>query len=293
MKSKYILLTIIIFLSTLFISCDKGDQQKPVVSVSVEPQRTLLKAIVGDRYDVVTLLGNGSDPESYDPGLQTRMNVERSDIYFTTGGMPFEEKLAANLPESVKIVDTSAGIEPVYGTHDHGDHDHGDHDGHEGHHNGEKDPHIWASLRNARTMAATMCEAMSETDPDNAEYYKANLKVLDARLDSLDRLAAERLGNAPKAFAIWHPSLSYFARDYGLEQVSVGFENKEMSPLQLAKVAETAHEKGIKVFFFQKEYDSRQATSLNKEMGTRLVTIEPLAADFDEQLLKAATELTR
>ena len=59
--------------------------------------------------------------------------------------------------------------------------------------------------------------------------------------------------------SVWHPSLSYFARDYGLEQISLGTEGKEMSAKSLTEAIDKARDKGVGVFFFQKEYDSRQA----------------------------------
>ena len=30
------------------------------------------------------------------------------------------------------------------------------------------------------------------------------------------------------SFVVWHPSLSYFARDYGLEQISLEYDGKEV-----------------------------------------------------------------
>lgn len=273
--------------------CSGGDGDSgKTLAVSVEPQRAILQEIVGDRYQVVTLLANGANPESFDPTMQTRKDAERAAAFFTTGGMPFEETLAKALPEDVRIVDTGKGIEGVYGTHGHHHHHEGDHHDHDGD-NGERDPHIWASVRNGRIIARNMLDAMVELDPDGADVYRANYRRLDQRLDSLDKALALKLQGGDRAFAVWHPSLSYFARDYGLEQLPVGFENKEVSPRQLAQVAQQAADHGVRVFFFQKEYDSRQAQVLNDQMGTRLVTIKPLDADWEGQLTQVADELAR
>lgn len=142
-------------------------------------------------------------------------------------------------------------------------------------------------------MARNMLDAMLDIDPAGVETYTANYRELDRRLDSLDRQVARTLRGAPRSFAVWHPSLSYFARDYGLDQLSVGFENKEMPARHLAQVTDSARARGVRVFFFQKEYDSRQAEVLNRQMGTRLVTVDPLAADFDDELVRVASELAK
>ncbi|MDO5396048.1 MAG: zinc ABC transporter substrate-binding protein [Bacteroidales bacterium] len=292
---KHIYLTLTILAMTLLAACSGKETERPVLTVSVEPQRAILREIVGDRYDVVTLIGNGANPESYEPTMKARMAVENSKAFFTTGSMPFEHLIAEAIDTAnVRIVDCSQGIEPIYGTHSHHHHElHGTH-GHHGHVETDKDPHIWASVRNGRRIARTMLRAIIEIDPDGREYYTARHAVLDARLDSLDRAIRRKLdGNPGAAFAIWHPSLSYYARDYGLNQIAVGFENKEMTPTHLAHVAEEAKEHGVRVFFFQKEYDSRQAETLNREMQTRLVPINPMAYDWEKSLTEITEALTQ
>ena len=49
----------------------------------------------------------------------------------------------------------------------------------------------------------------------------------------------------------------------------------------------------VKVFFFQKEYDSRQARSINDEIGSRMVYINPLDYDIIKQMTLIADELSR
>ena len=284
-------LHILAVVAAAMLTACTGSHRRPTLAVSVEPQRALLQEIVGDKYQVVTLLSNGANPESFDPTIKTRTDVDNADIYFTTGFLPFEKGIAETLNPEVKVADTSAGITPIYGTHSH------HHDGEAAEHlhdSNEADPHTWASVRNARTIAANMAREVMAVDPANAEFYRANLARLTSRLDSLDAaITAKMASAASRAFAVWHPSLSYFARDYGLQQLSVGFENKEVSPRQMARVTDEAREHGVRVFFFQADYDSRQAATLNKAMGTRMVTINPLAYDWEAELTKVADELTK
>lgn len=264
--------------------------------VSIEPQRALLEEIVGDKYKVETVLAAGANPETFEPGMQTRLNLENADAYFVTGYLPFEQKLGANLSGSTKIVDTSKGITPVYGTHEHShEHSHGDNHAHGHAHAHNADPHVWTSVRNAGVMAANMFEFLKKTDPENEEYYRGRFEALQNRLDSLDRDFSERIGSIPgnKAFAIWHPSLSYLARDYGLEQIAVGFENKEMPASTLRKVIEEARNDSVRVFFFQNEFDSRQAETLNNELGTELIIINPMDYEWEQQLERIVSALCR
>lgn len=253
---------------------------KPVLAVSIEPQRAILEQLAGDNFEIVTVLPAGANPETFDPTLTQRMSMADAEAYFTIGYLPFENVLAA---ESKRVVEVSKGIEPVMGTHSHGDHVHV-----------EADPHVWTSLRNGKIIAVQMARTLKELDPDNAGIYDERLYALEHELDSLDAAVGQQLARAGvKSFAVWHPSLSYFARDYGLRQISVGQESKEASPAALKSVINEALADSVRVFFYQKAYDSRQAQSLNAEIGSRLVEINPLAGNWENEILKIADEISK
>ncbi len=263
------------------------DGNNPIYAVSIEPQRWLLEQLVDSGAEIVTMLTPGSNPETYEPSLSRRALADNAVAYFATGALPFEDALEAS--SSVPFINTSEGIVPIYGTHDHAHahHEHGEAHEHSG--EGAPDPHFWTSLSGAAAMARNMSAALTRLNPDRAEAYADRLSALLARLDSLNVDIATELVDAPsKTFAVWHPSLSYFARDYGLEQLAVGQESKEMSARQAREIIDRAKADSVRVFFFQKEFDARQAEAINKEIGSRLVTIDPLDYHLDRQLQTVA-----
>lgn len=271
----------------LLAACsNSGDTSgKKTITVSIEPQRQLLERLAGDRFEVVTMLSRGSDPETFDPALSARRLADNSTAYFALGSFPFEESLKSSLPDNVKFFDISEGIEPLYGTHG-TCHNHA----HKHHHGEEADPHIWTSVANMRTIARNMTESLCELDSANSSFYRDRLTAVTAHLDSLDSALGSSV-TAGTAFAVWHPSLSYFARDYGLHQLAVGYESKEMPAKRLKAVIDSARNNNVKILFFQKEYDNRQVRSLNEEIGSRVVEIDPLAYDWENELIKIADEL--
>lgn len=288
---------LILLLPALLWSCgnSRHDNAKPVLAVSLAPESSLLEALAGDGYEIVTVLENGANPELFETPMGRRVAVDRSRVYFKNGGLPFEDAILATLPDSVRVVDLSEGITPIFGTHSH----HHGHDGdeHEGHcvHEGEGfDPHIWTSVKNARVMASNMARALIDLDPSQADAVNSRLAALDARLDSVDRTITARLDSAgADKFLVWHPSLSYFARDYGLTQIAVGQEAKEVPVGRLKEIIDTAAADNIATFFFQKEYDSRQAETVSRELGISYETIDLLSRDWLEELNKITDVLTR
>ena len=251
------------------------DESKPVVTVSIPAQQWLLQQIAGDRMEVQSLLGPTSNPETFEPDMRQLMNLEQSRAFFRTGMAGFEEsmleKIAENFP-SLRICDSSGEIIPLMHTHEGGV-------VHE-----DYDPHIWTSLKNARVMAAEILREIIEIDPAGEQIYSENFKRLDSRLAQLDDSIARVLEPSRGAsFLVWHPSLSYFARDYGLRQLAMEPEGKEASPAALRERIDLVAGETPRVFFIQREYDSRQAEALARELGVRTERIAVMQPDIMEQ----------
>ena len=280
-------LSILLFCLILGISsCKREADSRKTVAVSLPPQASLLKDIVGDSLDIVTLMRTDANPESFEVTVKDMRAIADADIYMKAGHLSFEESLTQRLSESnnsLRFVDVSEGITPIMGTHSHGGHTHD-----------VPDPHTWTSIPNLKVIAANMLSAVNDIDPANKEYYTANYNMLVSRLDSLNQSVATRLAGAEtKSFLIWHPSLSYYARDYGLEQIPLGQDNKEMTPMQLRAIYDHASAEGVAVIFIQKNYDARQAEGFANELGVPVVQINPLDDNYLRQFNIITDALTR
>ena len=207
------------------------------VAVSIEPLRYFVSAVGGDSVDVSVVMPRGADPETFEPGVTAMKKMHSADVLLTTGLLPFEKRLESAGSESTLRFGVSDGVRLIYGTHDAAHHGHGAASGDERHAHGEADPHVWSSVENARIIAGNVVEALVSADPEHGGYYRERGRVLQARLDSLAGVWHQRV--APKAgdaFVVWHPALSYFARENGLRQIALNVDNKENSSLRLRDV---------------------------------------------------------
>lgn len=266
----------------LLAACSAGPSDKPIVTVSIEPQKYLLEQITGDKVEVRTLIANGANPETYDPSLNHVLNLSKSIGFLRMGNIGFEAAILDKIREEdpdLPIYNTSLGIIPVVGTHSH---DGVSHDA--------VDPHTWSSVKNAKIIADNMLKAMIEIDPANKGYYTRNHDRFAHHLDSLDNaLAAKLAPHAGEAFMVWHPSLSYFARDYGLVQIPAGnADNKEVAITALKESIDHADEHQVRIFFYQKDFDSRQAESLSGQLDIRRESINPLNYDWEKEITSIA-----
>ena len=62
-------------------SCTKkaAEDGRPILAVSLEPQRYMLEQIVGDNFRIVALMPNGDNPETFDPSPASR--ISQLDIF--------------------------------------------------------------------------------------------------------------------------------------------------------------------------------------------------------------------
>lgn len=276
-------------------ACNKqSEDSRPVLAVSIEPQRNILEQLAGDNFRIITVIPEGESPETFEPTPSKRIDIENSKAYFTTGLLVFEENLKLASNDDAKFVNTSDGIDLIY------EHSHADNhsmflpDVAPGEAEIEADPHIWLSVRNARKIAANMTAELINIDADNADTYTANYNALCQRLDSIDNVFKTRIDSiGSPAFMLWHPSMGYFARDYGLKMITMGHENKEVSATSLKQLIDSAKHENARVFLYQAQIDSRQAESISSSAGARLVEFNPLAYDWISELSKVVDELSK
>ncbi len=279
-------------LSALIVSAgctrntDTGDNRMLAVAVSIKPQHTLLKAITGDSVNIVTILPPNADPENFEPTVSAIKSLANSSIYFAIGNMPFESQLLEKTGISTSkehSVYTAESIQTISGTHSHeadGRHD-------------TLDPHVWTSIRNCRAIASIMLEALKTEDPERAGYYTRRYTKLISRLDSLDKTINAKLTECNGDILLTeHPSLSYFARDYGLNQVYFGAEHKEITPQRIQSVIDyVIAQKRPAIMITESEQNASRHSSVVKQTNATVAIVNTLGSDFLEQLDSLASKI--
>jgi zinc transport system substrate-binding protein len=277
-----------IIIGVFLFSCSGKTVREKRIMTTIDPQRYFAEQLVDTFFTVEALVPAGTNPETYDlnPNQMVRLSV--STAYFYIGGLGFEtawiDKLKANNPQ-VDFFDNRKNISPINDDTDENNSHH--------HHHEAGDPHIWASPKTALTIAENMYDALAEIDPANEKIYALNFQKLSKKIKETDKIIAELLKNSSqKAFIIFHPSLTYFARDYGLTQYCIETDGKEPSPEHLKRLVKTAREQQIRTVFIQQEFDRKNAEIIAKEAECKLVVINPLSYHWDEEMIHIAKALS-
>lgn len=279
----------------LFAAACKGPittHSKRVVTVSIPPFSYFIEAIADSDFVVNVMLPPGADHHSWEPLPRQIMALAGSEAFFVDGYLGFENAWLGRFKEvnpTMKISNLSDGIsliEPNIEQKGIGD----EHDRH-GHDEGV-DPHYWLSPKEATVIAANVNNILKALNPSQSKRYDLNYSRLLEKIAFVDSVVKSNLREiSSPAFMIFHPALTYIARDYGLEQISFEDEGKMPSPARMKELVDFTREKGMKVIFVQAEYDIKSAGVIAAETGTKLVVINPMNPEWDKCVIEISNAL--
>ncbi len=258
-------------------------EQKINVFVSIAPQQHFVEQVGGDRVAVSVMVGPGQSPELYEPTPRQMARLAGADLYFSIG-MPFESswlpEIRKNNP-ALKIVACCAELARLAG-HEHHGHEHG---GHDSDHGNSMDPHVWTDPNNVMVIAGLIEAALASHDKANAEAYRQAARAFNKQLQALDRLIAEKTAALKnRQLIVAHPSWGYFAERYGLSQISIEQDGKEIQGRSLAELIKFARQRNIRAVFTQPQFNDRAARVIAAEIGAKVIELDPLTADYIEDM---------
>jgi zinc transport system substrate-binding protein len=281
-----------LFIGTILLalSCSSGGDgaSRPVISVSIIPQQYFIEQLAGDLVDINVMVPPGASPATYGPTVSQLGKLDRSVVYMRMGYIGFEQSWMdkiASVNQEMKIVDLSEGIDVLM-------EEDGEDEVPRGHAHNGPDPHIWMSVINARIITRNILNELLLLLPGKREYLFDRYDQFSAKLDSLDQAITEDLQTLEnRKFLIYHPALTYYARDYGLEQFSLEIEGKTPSPAHLKQMTDLANNDHITKILIQNQFDRKNAEVLAKETGAEIVQFDPLDLHWSEQMSYIAKQL--
>jgi len=253
---------------------------KPIVAVSIPPQKYILDELAKDLVEPLVIVKPGNSPHTYEPKPSQMIALSKAKLYLAIGVEfedvwlnKFKEQNPSMLIENVDKNITKISISSKSKS-------------------GKKDPHIWLSIKNLKTIAKNTTNALIKIDNKNQDIYNKNLNSFLEKLDKTDKEIKEILKDVnPRVFLIFHPSWGYFARDYNLTQIAVEIEGKEPSPRELVKILKLATKYKVKVIFTQPEFSDKEAKLIAKELNIKVVKVTPLKENILNNMLEFAKAL--
>jgi zinc transport system substrate-binding protein len=247
--------------------------EKINVFVSILPQQYFVQQVGGQLVNVKVMVGPGQNPTTYEPTPQQMAALAKADLYFSIG-VPFERAWLDKIKQSNKnlaVIECCKSLTDLHGhSHDHDD---------------DIDPHVWTSPRKVKQIVDLIEKSLVEFDRKNNVTYKASANKFINDLHELDELISSRLSLIQqKNLIVSHPSWGYFARDYGLSQISIEQNGKEIQAKSMIKLIKLAKEKNIKAIYVQRQFNDKSANTISKEIGAVVYELDPLAYNYIDNM---------
>lgn len=294
------------------------------IAVSVLPLESVVEAIGGDAVEVRSLQREGDSCSVFEPRPSAVAWLSEASVFMRTG-VAYETVLLHKIEDrfsDLKIVDlrrpgasdghavTCTDPSHDHGHHDeHAHHDHHDHNEHEhgapdhhahadhGHdhhdhaHSESGDTHLWLDPLELIRIADLMAGVILEERPELGPQVESNLASFKARARQLDAdIRAELAPYAGRSFLIYHPALSLFAAQYGLQQVSI-HGSTELGPRGLSERIKEAQAEGVRSIFVQPQESRRQAEIIASALEAELVEIDPMGREWEATLRSVTAAL--
>jgi zinc/manganese transport system substrate-binding protein len=228
----------------------------------------MLANVGGDRLNVKTLVGPGSDCELYQPTAADVATVATARAVFLNDlNEEFEPWLEPLLMQALfkgaKVV-VSRGVRTLTAEEEHPV-------------SGRQlpaaiDQHAWLDPRNGIIYVRNIAAALARLDPAGAADYRANAAAYTKKIQAIDDWARREIAavSATKRRALAsHDSLQYIANAYGITLLAVnGWTNKsEPSAAELAKLARQIRAEHVKALFLDSITDPRSMQRIAAEAG--------------------------
>lgn len=241
--------------------------------------------------NLVTMIGPGGDPHSYQPTTKDIAAMKDADVVFWNG-LGLEESVHEQL-ESLGDKQVAVGEsipkdmllpwtedEDTDHDHDHeseaahefedADHDHEGESGHHHDHSGlEYDPHVWNSTENWKIVVDTIVDKLSAVDTEHAADYRRNGDAYKGEIDEAAAYVKDKIAEIPaesRTLISGHDAFAYFGHEFGLEVRATDFVSSEaqLSAAQLVELAQYIADHKVRTIF-QDNVSNPQAIESLKE----------------------------
>ena len=225
------------------------------------------RQIVGDRCEVVCILGAGVNPHNYQPVPKDSRLVESADMCIENGlnleGKNWMASLARDNGNKPLITATD-GVQPLDLEYE-----------------GQlvKDPHAWFNPANAAIYVNNITRKLVELDPEGAESYKGRAELYLSQLRVLDAWIIRQANRIPvekRILVTSHDAFNYFAARYKFRVRSpVGWSTGTeigggMTPDRRKLVVESIRRFGVPAIFVETSVNPKMIRQIAEEAGVKI-----------------------
>jgi zinc transport system substrate-binding protein len=267
------------------------------VAAAFYPLEFVASRVGGDRVEVTTLTGPGTEPHDIELTVAQTALVGEADLVL------YQDSMQPIVGDAVEQTADGATLEveevidfiPFAEEHDHAEDEHAEDEHAEeeeeeeeeehDHDHGDEDPHFWLDPARMATVAEAVASELGDIDPDHAEEYDANAAALVEELDELDAAYSEGLANCERdVVVVSHDAFGYLGDRYGLDIHGIAglSPDAEPGPADIAELQELIDAEGVTTVFSETLVSPATAETLAQDAGVGTDVLDPLEGLSDE-----------
>ena len=249
----------------LFVSFSSVAAEKLTIGITLQPYYSYVKAVVGDKADILPLVDAGFNPHNYLPQPNDLRRLKQMDVIVVNGighdDFALKVIAAANRDDLVVIkANNDVPLLPAMGQSV------GD---------GAVNPHTFVGLSTTIQKVYTIANKLAELDPDNAIEYRKNARNYAKKFRLMKRKAMLTLGDLDTSgmkVATTHNAYGYLLQEFGVDVAAViePAHGVEPSASQLQETIEKIKQSGIDVLFYELNMPNRYVDTIEKATGVKL-----------------------
>lgn len=244
-----------------------AEKDRPLIICSTTQVADFARQIVGDRFQVRSVLAPNQDPHQYKIKPGDARLVAQAVLCLENGwhleGHDWMKKLAkdANKP----IVSCIEGVKPLELPTGQGEK--------------IKDPHAWFSPRNAVTYVENIRRAVTQVDSAHADEYRSRAKLYINQLKTLDLWIRSEVRVIPlpqRKLITSHDAFQYFCLTYGFESAApAGWSTGQevgggVTPERRKLVVDSIRKFQVKAIFVETSVNKKLIQQIAKDAGVEV-----------------------
>ena len=232
---------------------DTSDERVYVVTTTTMIT-DMVNQLAGDKVRLKSLMGPGVDPHLYEPIPTDAIALSEADVIFYNG-LKLEGQMSSDLIKMKGVALSSAVDKNILK----GDESH-------------PDPHIWGSASIWSECVPIVIDALSEADPENADFYKESGEKLIQEYVSLHEWAisrVEELNKNSRVLITSHDAFEYFGEAYGFSVVGLqGISTAtEVGISERVKLVDYIKDNKVKAIFVESSVSPEAIKSIAEDSG--------------------------
>lgn len=258
---SFVLLSLLSLFSASAISATKP----LVIGITLQPYYSYVKAVVGDKAEILPLVDAGFNPHNYLPQPNDLKRLNKMDVIVVNGighdDFALKVISAANNSELMVLeANKDVPLLPAMG---------------QSVGKGAVNPHTFVGLSTTIQKVYTIANELSRIDPKNASFYRKNARKYAKKFRLMKRdamLSLGKLDTAGMKVATTHNAYGYILQEFGVDVAAViePAHGVEPSASQLQGTIEKIRESDIDVLFYELNMPNRFVDTIEEATGVQL-----------------------